>query len=188
MPTSWPLELPDAAATTPFQYVTFDWNPHGHEPPGVFDKPHFDLHFYFLDEDEVAAISPEDPDFGAKAANLPAETHMPSGFTTAPGPPEEQGVPMMGVHWLNTEDGILDGPFDFTEVMIMGSWDGEWTFIEPMMTTEWLRGKPTVNEDLAQPEVYPADAYYPTTYSVEFEEDTGEYVVTLGGMVERQGG
>lgn len=188
MPTSWPLPLPDAAADTAFRYVTLDWNAHGHEPPGIFDKPHFDMHFYFLDKAGVEAINPADPDFAAKAGNVPDAAHVPAGFGRAPGPAEEQGVPLMGVHWLNGSDGIGQGPFDFTEVMIMGSWDGQWTFVEPMMTTAWLREKPTVREDLAQPEAYPRDAYYPTSYSVEFEESTGEYVITLGGMEAREAG
>jgi hypothetical protein len=187
-PTSWPLELPDAASSTAFQYVTLDWNAHGHEPPGIFDLPHFDMHFYFLNQDEVAAINPTDPEFGAKAGNLPDEAHRPAGFVVAPGPPpEEQGVPLMGLHWLNSADPIVPGEFVFNEVMITGSWDGEFTFIEPMMTRAWLLEKQSVSEDLGQPEAYPKDGYYPTTYSVEFDEASSEYVVTLGGMVERQG-
>src|SRR5258708_1967060 len=42
------LPLPsDMARRTdmPFKWVLLNWNPHGHIPPGVYDTPHFDVHF-----------------------------------------------------------------------------------------------------------------------------------------------
>src|SRR5689334_9959976 len=42
------LPLPDAAALRadiPFKWVLLNWNPVGHIPPGVYDVPHFDVHF-----------------------------------------------------------------------------------------------------------------------------------------------
>lgn len=43
---------------TPFKYLMVDWNPHGHGPPNVYDKPHFDAHFYLQDDAERRAIRP----------------------------------------------------------------------------------------------------------------------------------
>ncbi|MDV3205733.1 MAG: DUF5602 domain-containing protein, partial [Rhodococcus ruber] len=39
------LEFPAEADATAFDHLTLDWNPHGHEPVGSLDKPHFDIHF-----------------------------------------------------------------------------------------------------------------------------------------------
>jgi hypothetical protein len=53
------LDFPIQARDTPFQYIMFDWNPNGHEPEGIYDKPHFDFHFYIQDLDDVEAIDPD---------------------------------------------------------------------------------------------------------------------------------
>ncbi|MEX2581639.1 MAG: DUF5602 domain-containing protein, partial [Gemmatimonadota bacterium] len=54
------LEMP-AGNVTPFRFVGLDWNPNGHEPPGVYDTPHFDIHFYTISRAERDGIVPTDP-------------------------------------------------------------------------------------------------------------------------------
>lgn len=41
----------------PFTFLGFHYNPQGHAPPGVYDVPHFDFHFYMLEDQKVEAIS-----------------------------------------------------------------------------------------------------------------------------------
>lgn len=43
----------------PFTYVPMNWNPHGHMPPGVYDLPHFDVHFYTNSDSKRLAIRPD---------------------------------------------------------------------------------------------------------------------------------
>ncbi|MGW0043253.1 DUF5602 domain-containing protein [Rhodococcus sp. NPDC003348] len=179
------LALPDEAGDTVFEHVMLDWNPNGHDPQVLFGKPHFDMHFYLADTAEVHGIDPADPEFAVKAARLPDPRYVPLNYVPPPGPPEASVVPAMGLHWSNAADGLVPGEFDFTEVLLNGSWDGEFTFIEPMMTREWMLTKPTLREDLELPQAYPKSGYSPTTYTVEFDEGTDEYVIALGGMVER---
>ena len=45
-PVQWVLPLPKNKGHNFYTHVLFDWNPHGHEPPGLYDIPHFDFHFY----------------------------------------------------------------------------------------------------------------------------------------------
>src|SRR5262249_4927447 len=43
------LPLPDVVARgrdIPFKWVLLNWNPTGHIPPGGYDVPHFDVHFF----------------------------------------------------------------------------------------------------------------------------------------------
>src|SRR5690348_14444530 len=42
------LTLPSQAAGTGFTVLGLDWNPQGHPPPGIYDVPHFDFHFYYI--------------------------------------------------------------------------------------------------------------------------------------------
>src|SRR5688500_10402867 len=51
------LALPKEAAVTGIDHVGVNWNPQGHEPPGIYDTPHFDFHFYLTPQSEVNKIS-----------------------------------------------------------------------------------------------------------------------------------
>src|SRR5688572_2651807 len=102
MPHTFLLDLP-TKYTAPFQFVELNWNPLGHEPSGVYEGvPHFDFHFYTVSKAEREAIVPSDPQFAAKANNVPSAEFVPP-FTVALAPPGTQpaavAVPMMGVHW-----------------------------------------------------------------------------------------
>jgi Domain of unknown function (DUF5602) len=56
------LPLPSIAAqTTPYNHISLDWNPHGHGPAPIYDKPHFDMHFYMIDEAEKNLIDTTNP-------------------------------------------------------------------------------------------------------------------------------
>jgi hypothetical protein len=36
-------------ASLPFKWFLLNWNPMGHGPIGIYDRPHFDFHFYIMD-------------------------------------------------------------------------------------------------------------------------------------------
>ena len=178
------LDLPAGAPETGFDHVMLDWNPHGHDPEVLFGKPHFDMHFYMTDTEHD--VDPAAPDFAVKAANLPELQYVPDGYGPPPGPAEANTVPFMGMHWTNAADGAIPGSFDFTEVLLYGSWDGDFTFIEPMMTREWLATKPEIREEISQPAAYQRSGYFPTVYTVDFDEQAGEYVIALSGLTMRE--
>ena len=51
--------MPSEASRQPdlqFKWALLNWNPHGHIPPGAYDKPHFDVQFYIQPIEEVFAI------------------------------------------------------------------------------------------------------------------------------------
>jgi hypothetical protein len=88
----------------------------------------------------------------------------------------------MGLHWLDTTDGFEPGKYNFTQTVINGSWDGKYTFIEPMMTREWMLTKQAIQEDIKQPQAYQRTGYFSTTYSVRYDDEAKEYLISLGGM------
>ncbi|TQF74856.1 hypothetical protein FK531_01905 [Rhodococcus spelaei] len=183
---TFPLELPDQTPPTAFEYVTLDWNPHGHGPLGLFAKPHFDMHFYMIDASAVDEIDPARADFQSRASKLPPAQYMPVDYIPTPGPPEMNTSPKMGLHWANRADGMIPGLYNFDQAVLAGSWDGAYTFTEPMMTRQWLQTRPTLTEDVRQPQAYAKSGYYPTTYSVTYDDAAAEYVVELAGMQLRQ--
>jgi hypothetical protein len=72
-----------------------DWNPDSHPPKGVFDKPHFDSHFYMTDMASVMAIDPRDPHYTERAAHLPEARYVPAGYQPELGPPAVLTKPPM---------------------------------------------------------------------------------------------
>jgi hypothetical protein len=183
-----PVALP-AQAPTPYRFVMLDWNPLGHAPPGVFDVPHFDFHFYVVPQADVEGITPADPDFAAKANNLPTGDYLPPLYTVSkpPGvPPSAVAVPGMGVHWqdlLSPEyQRILGRPEayrPFTRTYVYVSWDGRMTAFEPMITREYLLRRITETIPVRQPARYSEPGWYASAYRIEYDDRASEYRVAL---------
>ena len=178
------LAVPDQAKETAFDNVMLNWNPTGHDPAPLFGKPHFDMHFDMIDMASLHAIDPADKDFATKAAHVPDPKYVPAGYVTPPGAPlTALAVPGMGVHLVDGSDtSLVPGKYDFTRIIINGIWDGRYTFVEPMITRDWLLTKPTFEQPLKLPQAYQKNGYYPTKYAVSFDEQAKEYVVSVGGM------
>jgi hypothetical protein len=196
------LQLPERHGTT-FQFVELNWNPGGHEPPGVYDKPHFDFHFYTTSKAERDAIDPAAPDYAAKANRLPGAEFIPQFYSLPlpPGvPPVAAAVPRMGVHMLDMRSpeiqGMLGNPAGyrpFTTTFIQGSWDGRVTFYEPMITREHIlarRAATTPDErdvviQLPTAQRYSPAGRYPSAYRIAWDEQAKEYRIALTQLADR---
>jgi hypothetical protein len=181
------LAFPDQAATTAFDHVMLNWNPQGHVPVALFSDPHFDFHFDMVDMAAMQTISPADQNFAAKAAHAPEARYVPQDYVVPPEPPVAvQAVPGMGMHLVDSSDtSLVPGSYDFTQTVINGTWDGRYTFVEPMITREWLLTNPTSQQQLKQPQAYQKTGYYPTDYAVHVDDQTKDYVISLGGLTMR---
>ncbi len=169
------LPMPEGNPT-PYRFVGLGWNPAGHEPPGIFDRPHFDFHFYTMTEAERAAILPSDPGYEAKSGNEPAADFVPAGYIRFPG-----AVPLMGAHWGDPKSPELNGE-PFTETFLYGSWDGRLTFAEPMVTKAFIEETADFRRPIAVPPRYDRAGWYPTEYRVYRDAASGEYRVALSGL------
>lgn len=176
-PLTVDLTFPEQASDTVFDHVMLNWNAQGHDPTPLFGIPHFDFHFYMTDMAAQHAIDPADPGFVAAAANAPAPQYVPQDYMMIP----DSAVPMMGVHWADGSTPLVPGQFQFTQLVINGSWNGKYTFVEPMITRDWLLTQPTLDQDLKQPKAFQASGYFPTRYTVNYSSDT--YTVAFTGLV-----
>ena len=183
---SQPLYFPDEARGVAVDHATFDFVPGGHPPPGVFDLPHFDVHFFYLTQEEVEEINPKNADFAAMGMKLHDEKYVPEGFGAIPNtPPEAAVVPGMGQHLVDMTVRLVPGEYKFTEVILNGSWDGKYAFVEPMVTLDYLLSKPTVTNDLKLPQEYQKTGLYPTKYSITYDAASDTYMISLSGLVGR---
>lgn len=174
---NYSLELPEGGATDFYTHVLLDWNPAGHEPPGVYDLPHFDLHFYIIPTEEREAIGPADMEAFAHA---PDNMYVPTDYFLTEG-----GVPQMGAHWLDSKAPELAGE-TFTNTFIWGSYDGEFIFWEPMITRDYLLEKPDDEVNLKLPGAYQKEGWYATKYKVTHNASEGLYEIALTGLVLRE--
>jgi hypothetical protein len=197
------LPMP-AQNRTPYQFVELDWNPGGHEPPGVYDVPHFDFHFYTITPAVRNAIDPVAlgaDAFVAKSAALPPEAERPAHFVAlaAPGQPIV-AVPRMGTPWVDVRtpelQGMLgnpDGYRPFTTTFLHGSWDGDFIFDEPMVTRAFILGRKAATapaqRDSVMPLPVPAQVrpsgYYPAAYRVTYDARAREYRIALTQLTQR---
>lgn len=194
------LDYPESASVTPFKHFVLNWNPMGHMPAGVYDKPHFDLHFYVITNEERMAIPAATADEMCMVPNPPGtpgehpvavscatfeegmmplpEDQMPAGYINA-GAVE----PGMGNHLINAAAPELSGePFQYT--WIYGTYGGKVTFYEPMITLEFLEEQnEEVCADITMPARMGEAGYYPTQYCMRYLADQDAYAVTLESFV-----
>lgn len=162
-----------ASETTPFKTLMLNWNPSGHEPDDVYTIPHFDIHFYMVSEQEIMNTTNEE-----KMNNLPDAQYLPATYIS-PMP----GIPMMGRHWIDVTSPELNGE-TFTETFLYGSYDGKVTFMEPMITLDFLKQTSNYQRNIPQPTKYKTAGYYPTKMRVV--KQNGGTNIILDGFVFRQ--
>lgn len=172
------LEFPDIAGL-PFDHVGVNWNPKGHPPPGIYSPPHFDFHFYTINRAARERITARGVDL-ERCSRAPATGLLPAAYVFAPDSEE----PGMGGHWIDPASHEFHGQ-PFTTTFIYGTYDGNVIFWEPMITLAYLESRPTESMPIKVPEAYAEPGYYPTSYTVRFDEARREYVVSLDGLTAR---
>lgn len=171
------LNYPAEASATPFKHQFMGFAAHGHEPVGVYDVPHYDLHFYTSSIAERSAITPFDT---IKAALMPGPDYFPAAYFPT------GLVPNMGVHWLDPTSPELSGAAAFTQTFIWGSFDNKVTFLEPMITKKFIEDTHDFETDIRQPAKYDQPGkYYPTKQGFAHDHDKDEYRFFLKGFVKR---
>ncbi len=179
-PPGWEYALTypaEAVKKTPINHVSFDWNPQGHIPPGVYDVPHFDVHFYLMKYEDRQKITAEGDDL-ERCRKAPDKKYVPAGYIFAP----ESEEPKMGGHWVDTQTPELNGA-PFTHTFIYGAYDGRLTFIEPMFTKSLLLTNPNITAPIKMPAAVQVSGYYPTKYFIRHNPVRKEYVIGLEEFV-----
>jgi len=173
------LALPPEAKITGYDHISLDWNPKGHVPKGLYDTPHFDVHFYL---DNMAERSKILPQLASTLGRAPEARFMPAGYIIPP----DAYVPVMGTHAVDTAAPELNGK-PFSTTFLYGFNNGKMNFVEPMVATSFLEKKENFSAEVKQPAAYPRRGYYPTRYSVTYDAQRAEYSIALEGLVLRAG-
>jgi hypothetical protein len=180
-----------AGAVAPFKWVMLNWNPHGHSPPAPppWTAPHFDFHFYIVPREAVKALRTgtcgemiDCEDFKRATKPVPAKRVHPDHIDVG------AAVPDMGNHLIDSRSPELqkNGP-PFTHTFIYGAYDGQITFLEPMITRDFLAGRPAMCTPIKQPQDWELAGSYPTRYCVRHLDRVGRITVSIEDFVKRRG-
>ena len=177
-PQQFVLELPKNKGMNFYTHALFDWNPEGHEPPGIYSLPHFDFHFYIIPNEartDIPLILPPTTDPAVDPMYVPAGYFM-----------DVVTVPEMGTHWVDLESPEWNGE-TFTKTFIWGSYQGMFAFWEPMITLAYLNTNPNETIPLKQPEKYQKSGWYPNSYSISYSMMPNHYTIALTDLEYHEG-
>ncbi len=145
----------------------------GHPPIKIYDKAHFDVHFYTISEKERAQITLKGD--GIRTSRLtPRKGMMAAGYILPP----HVDFPKMGSHWVDPTSAELQGG-QFTSTFIYGTYGGKLTFVEPMVALSFLQSKPTFEKTVSAPAIFDKAGYYPSKYKVAYNATRKEYTISL---------
>lgn len=184
------IPLPDAITRRddiPFKWVLLNWNKNGHGPPGVYDAPHVDVHYYMEPVADVFAIrdgtcGPEFvscDDFARAKQPVPAELMHPN-FQDV-----DAVAPAMGNHLIDVHGHEFHGQ-PFTRTWIYGAYEGRVTFWEQMVTRDFLLSRPNECVPIKTPAAVSTSGYYPTQECVRYDRGADTYNVSLEAFVYRE--
>ena len=171
---------PNATKSLPYDHVSLDWAQMGHGPEGVYDVPHFDIHFYMIPtETQMGIVAdmpyPAGPDaFAARPPGTIPQSYFPGPF-----------VEMMGTHWIKKDEflPLIMREQSFKHTFIYGSHENKLIFFEPMVTLETIRSKQNIVTAIDQPQEYPiANKYYAANYAITHDAKMKVHRVSLQNM------
>lgn len=166
-------------ANLPFKWIMFNYQARGHGPMHVFDKAHFDFHFYiqeFVDRNFIrlgpCGVYTHCLDYEKAMKNIPAP-YWPEGF-------ENQGgvSGRMGNHLADTSEAPFGGK-PFTQAFVYGQYDGHLTYFESVVATDWARTAPSECKPIKAPPAMEQTGLYPRQYCTRYRADRKDWVFTL---------
>jgi hypothetical protein len=161
-----------ATESTPFKHVSLGWSANGHPLPGSFISSHFDVRFFMMTLEERLAI-PAPP--AAALFVQPPTGYMPANYFA------DVPAPQVGLHWT---DKSFTAGVPVSHTMILGSYNGRFTFVSPIVTRTELANGTSVSLPWTQPQFFAEHGYYPTRYNI-YQDDKKRHYVTLSDFVWR---
>lgn len=184
------IPLPDAFSTrsdVPFKWVLFNWNPVGHIPPGIYDVPHFDIHFYIETIANVFAVQdgPCGPEFVRCDQFQAAKKPLPANYINPDFQDVDAVAPAMGNHLIDLTGPEFNGE-EWKRSFIFGVYDGKITFYEEMLTQAYLLSQPDMCNEIKSPQAVGLSGFYPTQSCIRYYPTTGEYTVSMEDFTYRE--
>lgn len=150
-------------------HLTFYWEPMGH-PPTPFLTPHFDFHFYVVDNASRQAMDCKNE---KKPESLAAGYALRDADIPGIGKLVGLCVPRMGMHSLPEADMNATTPFKST--LVLGYYNGKPIFFEPMIARATLLEKKNFSLRVPAPDGIPANVHYPRRFKARYDQSRQGY-------------
>jgi hypothetical protein len=162
-----------AIKATLFEHVVVGLSAHGHVmPPDGFIGPHFDVRFFMMTEEERLAI-PAPPAAGFDLT--PPSNYLPPNYV------KNSAQAQIGRHWAES---IFTAAETVNSAMVYGTWNGQVTFLAPIVTLATLSSGQSYSVTYPQPQYFARHGYYATMYNI-YTDDKGRIYVSLSNFVWR---
>jgi hypothetical protein len=176
----YPLEFDTKAKENMlFDHVALGLSATGHGlPPSGNIGAHFDFRFFMTTQAARLAI-PAPTTSGYPAGGgfdvAPPAGYLPANYAM------NAAVNQIGRHW---GENVFHTGHHVDHTMILGTWDGKLTFINPIVTLPTLTGGQKQSVVFPQPQLFAKPGYYPTKYNI-YKDDKERHLVTLSDFVQR---
>jgi hypothetical protein len=168
-----------AKELTPFEHIQIEWSAQGHGLAGADGPVHFGPHYdprFFMQTLEERLQIPVPTDSSAKFDVHPPAGYMPSNFF-----PGRTALPGIGLHWVD-----FSGVPGIRKALILGTYNGEFTFISPIVLAEEMRSGNSSSTAFLQPLYFQeSNTYYPTKYNIYADDAKQKHYITLSDFVLR---
>lgn len=162
-----------------FNHVALGLSATGHGlPPSGNIGAHFDFRFFMMTVAERLAIpAPSTSGFPAGGGFdvAPPSGYLPANYAM------NAAISQIGRHW---GENVFHTGHHVDHTMILGTWDGQLTFINPIITLPTLTSGQRQSVAFPQPQLFAKKGYYPTKYNFS-KDDKERHVVTLSDFVQR---
>jgi hypothetical protein len=177
------VPLPEAASQRddmPFKWVLLNWNLRGHGPPGIYDVPHFDVHFMMAPIADIFAIraGPCGPELVNCDDFATAKIPLTDGLMHPDFVDVDAVAPAMGNHLIDLSGAEFNGE-PFTWSWIYGMYGGRVTFYEEMVSRAYLQTQPDSCRTIKTPPAVDVSGHYPTQQCVRYDGAGNEYVISM---------
>lgn len=170
----------------PFKWVLLNWNPHGHMPEGVWNTPHFDVHFYMEPIENIFSLMPGPcgPEKMRCDQYELAIKPVPADYIHKDFVDVGAAAPAMGNHLVDPTGPEFKGA-PFTRSWLYGAYDGRIIFYEEMLSLAYLTSQPNECFPIkTNPEVG-SSGYYPSQVCTRFSEADSSVNVSIEGFTYR---
>ncbi|SMO42244.1 hypothetical protein [Gracilimonas mengyeensis] len=170
----------------PFKWALVNWNLEGHIPDGIWNEPHFDVHFYIAPIEKIFGLQRGDcgPEFlrcdQYEIATKPVPDHLMHPDYINVG----AAAPAMGNHLVDTTAAEFSGT-PFTRSWIYGVYDAEVIFYEEMLAQSYMQTLPNDCFPIKTTPEVALSGYYPETVCTRHDESSGGVAVSLEDFVYR---
>lgn len=181
------LFYPKNKLVTPIKWASFTYGPMGRLPPGIFDLPIFEFRFNLKDFFETNSIKLGPcpglincEDYALASKDVP-EKYLPKGYANL-----NIIEGKVGNLLVDTYGPEFDPKKKFRNSFILGSFNGQISFFEVMVSLDVLKEKKSSCFPIRQAEAHQELGYYPTKYCIKFWEEKKQFFISLEGFVRKR--